>query len=508
MAIRHKIDSNATGLAIAEEQELGVLPVTPVWYPQEPNEYDDFGGELTLLARNPINSGRQRKKGNITDLEAAGGYNQDFTSENTADLLQGFVFADYREKVVLTPTAVSTTVYTVPSPQGDSVLSNALFFAEGFAEAANNGLKMATAATATTVTVSGLVNEASPPAGAKLTMVGRQFAADVLSVDTTPGTLPKLAISTDWSVHGLTEGEWIFVGGDATATQFANAVNNGFKRIRQITDDYLVLDQSIDEMVDDAGTGKTIRVFFGRFLKNESDDDLIVRRSYHIERQLSRPNTSDAYNQAEYIIGAVPNELTLNVESADKMTVDLSFMAIDFTTRDSATGPMSGTRATIDEADAFNTSSDIKHIRLAVQSGTASAPGALFGYVTDLSIMINNNLSANKAVGVLGAFDVTAGSFDVSAEVTAYFTDVAAIETIRSNADVGLFLVAVKDNAAVVFDVPLVAVGSGMLEIEANEPVMLPLEMDAGTAAKLSRTLDFTLGFTFFDYVPNLAETL
>lgn len=505
MAIRHKIDSNATGLAIAEESELGVLPGTPVWYPQEPNEYDDFGGELTLLARNPINSGRQRKKGNITDLEAAGGYNQDFTSENTADVLQGFVFADYRRKLELPVTSVSGTAYTVAG--ATDVLSATLFMASGFTNAENNGLKLVTGTTATTISVSGLVAEASPPAAAKLVMVGREYAADVLSVDAGVGVLPKLAIATDWAPHGLVAGEWIFIGGDTTITQFGQAVNNGFKRIRQVTDDYLVLDQSIDEMVDDAGTGKTIRVFFGRFLKNEADDSLIVRRSYHIERQLSRPNTSDPFNQAEYIVGAVPNELTLNVESADKMTVDLSFMAIDFTTSDSDTGPLSGTRATIDEADAFNTSSDIKHIRLAVQTGTASAPGALFGYVTDLTISINNNLSANKAVGVLGAFDVTAGSFDVSAEVTAYFTDVAAIETIRSNADVGLFLIAVKDNAGVVFDVPLVAVGSGMLEIEANEPVMLPLEMDAGTAAKLARQLDYTLGFTFFDYLPNLAET-
>ena len=505
MAARNKIDSNSTGLAWAEESALGVL-TSPVWVPAEPNEYDEFGGELTLIARNPINAGRQRKKGSITDLEAAGGFNQDFTLENTPDLLQGFCFADYRRKIEIEPTAVGGSSYTLTSGDGDLVLSNSLWFASGFAEAANNGLKLATGATTTTLVASGLTAEASPPAGAKLVMVGREFASGVLSVDATPSLLPKLAISTDWSVHGLTAGEWIFVGGDAAGNQFANAVNNGFKRIRQVTEDYLLLDQSLSPMVDDAGTGKTIRVFFARFLKNESDDSLIVRRSYHLERQLSKPDTTDTYNQAEYIKGAVPSELTINIESADKMTVDLSFMATDFFTRASDVGPLAGTRATIEEADAFNTSSDIKHIRLAVQNPNAEAPSALFGYVTDLTVSINNNVSPNKAVGVLGAFDVTAGSFEVTAEVTAYFTDVAAIETIRANADVGLFFACVKENAGFVCDVPLVAVGSGKLEIETDEAIMLPLEMDAGTAAKISRLLDHTLSFSFFDYLPTLAD--
>ena len=102
-----KIPSNDTGLSYAEEDSPGVLPVTPVWYPLEPNSYSDFGGSLKTIARNPINASRQRSKGVITDLDAQGGFESDVTLENLKDILQGFFLADLRYKDKLTVTSVS-----------------------------------------------------------------------------------------------------------------------------------------------------------------------------------------------------------------------------------------------------------------------------------------------------------------------------------------------------------------------------------------------------------------
>jgi hypothetical protein len=107
---QNTIDSNITGLAVAEEICPGQLPTIeldgylPIWYEQEPNTYPStFGGTLKTTARAPIKANRQRSKGTPVDLDASGGWNTDYTQNNLTRALQGFFFADAREKVTTSP---------------------------------------------------------------------------------------------------------------------------------------------------------------------------------------------------------------------------------------------------------------------------------------------------------------------------------------------------------------------------------------------------------------------
>lgn len=635
MTAVQKIDSNVTGLRIAEEASVGVLPATPVWNPLEPNSYSDFGGELTTRARNPINPSRQRLKGVIVDLDASGGFNQDLTQDDLLqDLLQGFFFANLRNKSQGLISDVDGANEEFSIPELGNIVVNSLVFAKNLADAANNGVHLVTAVTAdvkatgtltlsanpandddftigtrvytfktvltgaadeiliganaaatvvnivsaisatagagttyglgTTVNTdvsavdgagdtvdftalaaglagnavattengantsfgaatltggtdavvevsgSNLVADAAPAADATLVEVGFQFAADDLDVDAS-GTLPALTTSVkDLQDFGLIPGERIFIGGDAALQNFGTAANNGWKTVRSIDGaNSITLGKSAEAMVTEASSGgRTTRIYFGRVLKNETGS-LITRRTYQIERDLGAPDdAAPAATQAEYLTKAVANELVFNIPQADIFNLDLNYIAGDHEQRTAAQGVKAGTRpAGSDSCDAYNTSSDFSLIKLATVSALDESPSPLFAFITELTLRVNNNVSPNKAVGVLGAFDTTAGTFTVTGELTAYFSDITAVQAVRNNADVSLDFITVKSNKAISWELPLVALGNGRLNVEQDQPITLPLTLDAATARCINAALDYTLLMCFFDYVPDVADT-
>lgn len=577
-----KIDSNITGLRYAKERCLGELPANPVWHPLEPNSYSDFGGQITTVARNPINPSRQRKKGVVTDNEASGGFNQDITQSNTVDVMQGFLFANARERgttasivngqsevfdvdglagtysynvfgalsatvssggtggyrvgdllsyatdaqraarfyvTAVDPLGVITAVAVddpglreidssgVLSVTGGSGTNDAtlditfgpvqpdfvvgdVVFASGFAEGANNGLKLVTTYADGVITVSTALEDETPGPGAKVQAAGRQFAADTMSI-VMNGKLPRLTSlgSVDFTTFGFIPGEWIYLDG------FAN--NTGFARINAITASYLEFDKTDWQPGVDPGTGVTAAIYFGTVIRNESDPALIVRQTYQIERTLGQDANG---TMAEYLVGAVPNEFTLNVAQADKVTVDMGFVAVDNEARDGTQGVKPGTRPSLLIEDAFNTSSDFSRIKLAAVTPLDPNPAPLFAFATDLTLTITNNVSANKAIGILGAFDMSTGTFEVGGSLTAYFASIEAVRAVRNNADITMDFIMVKNNAAILFDVPLLALGNGRLAVEQDQAVTLPLDTSAA-----ENKFGNTLTVQFFPYLPNSA---
>lgn len=505
----NKVDSNITGLRIAEESTtLGTLPGTPVWMPMEPNGYNDFGGKLTTVARNPINPSRQRQKGVTTDLEASGGFGCDFTPKTLTKLIQGFLFADIREKlsnipvngsaIAITGAVASTKTINIAST-GASYILNDLLLASDFDQTGNNGLKSVASSTGTTVVVVETMVDETSTGTPKIQKVGHQFASATLDV-VVSGSYPRLTRASgakDFTTFGLIPGEWVFIGGDSAGLKFTNAVNNGFCRVRAVAASYIELDKTTSTMVAETGTGKTIQLFFGNVIKNESDYNLIKRRSYQLERQLGNDGSG---TMSEYLVGAVPGELSIQIRQADKITCDMTFVATDNEQRDGATGLKSGTRPSQVITPAYNSSNDFSRIKMHLTDGGVNAT-PLFGYFTELTLTINNNLEANKAVAVLGAFDVSAGTFAVSGSLQAYFATVAAAQAVRNNSDVSIDFALAKQNSGVVFDIPLIALGDASLKVEADKPIMLPLSMEAAEGSN-----HHTILYNEFPYLPTAAE--
>lgn len=478
-----------------------------VWRVLEPNSYSDFGGQIATVARNPINPSRQRKKGVTTDLDASGGFNQDLTLNNTTRLLQGFFFADIREKhgtalmnsapVLVTGVVGASSEYTADDGLAGFKAGQLVLFS-GFSSTANNGVKkVSTNSSSTSLKVTGgvsPVNESTPSEAAKAQVVGFEFAASSMSTSS-QGALVRLNSSgTNLTTLGLIRGEWIFVGGDGSGKHFDHST--GFARVADIQAGYIELDKVSWKPETENGTGITLQIFFGSVLRNEDNPDLIKRRTYQLERTLGRDGDGP---MSEYLVGAVPNELTLNIAQADKVNIDMAFVAVDNEQRSGSQGLKMGVRPALEPADAFNTSSDFSRIKLASVVNDA-APQPLFAFATEMNITINNNVTPNKAIAVLGAFDTSAGTFEVGGSMTAYFASVEAVQAVRNNADITLDAIMIKRNAGMLFDIPLLSLGDGRLNVEQDQPITVPLETNAAESK-----YGHTLLFQTFPYLPNVA---
>jgi len=516
-----KIDSNVSGLRVAAEDTYGVLPGTPIWYGLEPNSYSDFGGNVTTVARETINDSRSRQQGVTTDVEATGGFEADLTQTSMAELLEGLFYAAYDKKAerfnnhtaasVITDISTTTDTYTVTT--GTAFADGDLVFASGFTNAGNNGLKTATSGSGALALVvdQNLTDEASPAALGKLVTVGFEFATGDVTIDVS-GDLPTMvSVAKDMTELGIQPGEFIYIGGDAADESFFNTENNGWARVRSVTATVMTFDKTSATMVTDdgtddgaSGTGQTIRIFFGRTIANKTGSS-IVRKTYQLERTLGSNDGVDP-DQSEYIVGAVLNEFTLNLPTADKVTTEMTFQGKDVEQRSGATGVKSGTRPTLVSSEAFNASSDVTRFRMSQVSATNAFPTALFAYVMEGTITINNNNTRNQAIGVLGAFDMSAGTFEVSAEVTAYFQNVSALTIVRNNTDVSLDIMTVKQNAGMSIDLPLLTLAGGLAQIELNEPIKLPLTADAAQATPVDATYTHTARVSVYDYLPDAAE--
>lgn len=524
-----KQNSNDSSLHVAEEDCLTQLPgdpngprpsALPTWYEQEPNEYSDFGQEVTTTARAPLKANRSNLKGTPTDIDASGGWNMDVTKTNTARMMQGFMFADARAFSSNAPLNVDLKAnFRVvdgkfvfdPLDNPDDVnyilpLPGALIVVSGFETPSNNGQFMVQSVNKVdrTVTVVGTLTDedVGSSGGLRVFMdtVGFNAAG---SDDPVVATVVngQLVVTNDALSAIAVPGLWLFLGGDSTASK--PGANVGYARIALDFDrdtEFGTLRFDLTTFKPVAGSypvGQAIEIYVPVSIANGKEADQIKRRSYTIRRGLGYDETGE---QAEYLIGSVPNELTLNISGQSLLNADLTFVSVDYQTKAGGESGMTGDILPARGEAAYNTSSNVFAVKLYIHDKNTSQPSALFGYLQEGTITINNGVTPDKAVGVMGAFDTSAGNFTVGGELTAYFTTVAAAAAIRNNADVGLYNIFAADNAGFVADIPLLGLGGGRINVAKDEAITIPLTVNAAQSASLE-----TLTMQYFQYLPNVA---
>lgn len=516
----NKVDSNLSATSFAEEICPRKLPVLatdgrdPEWDTVEVNSFSDFGADYVRTARQPIDPGRQKKRGNISDLTAGAGFNADFTQRNSKRFFQALYFANAYEAADTSPlNPAITPKIIVTAVDGAADAFNAasgltrftvgdLVRSSGFTIAANNVLTtVLTSVTGALGVAADLVAEASPPSAARLQTVGRQFASADVALVVANGVATLTSAASAFPVNWLQPGEWVFVGGDATSTQYTTGGNKPFYgRCKSLTTGILVLDKVTATLVTDPGTGKTIRIFKGTHTRNEKAPAKQVARTFAFNRTLG----SDASGpQSEQVYGAFANQIVMNspIPGTDaKVNIDWTFLGMSASTLDGTQSALPGVvNASLGEA-AINTAQNIYRLKLAIIDPATLNPSALFGYVSDFTLTISNNASVNKAQGVLGGFSISVGDFQVGGDINAYFTTVAAIAAIKANAELTFDVIYALGNGAVVFDIPTLGLAGGKPNVAKDKPVMLPV-----TNGAYESPFGTTASTTFFEYVPTVA---
>ena len=126
------------------------------------------------------------------------------------------------------------------------------------------------------------------------------------------------------------------------------------------------------------------------------------------------------------------------------------------------------------------------------------AASGLSIYVKSLSLTINNNVSAEKVLGRIGALFINLGDLEITANMEVLFTSDKVVKAIRDNATLTMDIAISNADGAAVFDIPSLTIGNGAKTFTANETVKLTID---GTAFG-DAVLDTSLGVTSLAYVP------
>ncbi len=528
--------TNNTGLIHARETSLGVLPGSPDWKADEPNAQGEFGSQVTTVPRSPVSPTRQRRKGRITDLDASSEFDADLTLDAFVDYIEAFLFstAVNADMTFIGANALGTgfTIPTATAAQAAKFQFTAggpisLIHTAGYLLAANNsGIQTVTPITADVTPSDVLIPVTSAaietaPTNAEVSIAGiRAEVGDIdcavaAGVATITSGNNAAVNNVNFTTLGLTVGQRLHVGGTAAANRFGSAAGGsndsfGSGRILTLAAATMTLDK-IDATLtasDGTATGAAgandvpCDLLFGRFIRNVPvTDSEFAQISYHFEQsypnlfETDPPTPVGSPDGFGYVLGALASVLTMNMPLTDKATMVFAFIGttseepVDNASRKSGASTARQPLFT----GAFNTSSDFFRLRIEDVDETG-----LTSDFKDLVVTMNNNVTPEKVLGLLGARFMNTGNFEFDIEASALFTNSLVPARIRANTTVSMDWLIRNDDGAIAFDVPSATLGSDGKEFPVNESVLINLKVEAF----VDPTFDTSIGVSLFPVFP------
>lgn len=489
------MDTNRVALKIVEEEVNGVIPENPAFIELRNTGSPGFGYNPSTIVSNEIRPDRQ--VADITTVGAEpGGEVDGELSFGTYDSVFEGAFQQRWKKTAETNGASITSIAAetnviLGTEFPETIVVGSLLKITG--TASNDGMKKVKAVAEGSIeTEETLVLEESVPAGAKIKVIGWEAPAGDIQAATSETEKSITSSTSDLSKLGLLAGQWLKLGDSSkSGSSFDTVADNGFARVESVATNKIVLGFAPKGWANDAADAKTIRFYFGDMLVNSEKEidptKPIEIISYTIEQSFLDHKPID-YQYVSYMI---PDSLTLNMSSADFITMNTSFVGAD---AQASTVRIAGaTDVAAPQNPVMNTSSNVAQIA----RGDAKIEGA--NYVNELTVEINNNARRRTAVGIFGAWSVGVGEFAVTGSMSTYFSNADLLQDLINNRETSLnFVVKDNDNHAYFFDMPRVKYSSGNPEVSGkNEDVMLPLEYQAIRDPDLG----YTLSLGRFEYL-------
>ena len=467
--------SNRVRLSLVSEVTLGTTPVTP-----RMRTIRTTGESLTytptFIQTAEIRSDRQVIDPIESISSAAGGINFELSYPDDASPLSEIYksafynpwvntatrFNDGTAASVITGVTTSGTVATCLT--GTAFVASHLVQFSGFNVAGNNGVFTCTTGSATVPAFvgSGITDEASPLATAKMKVVGAVGGTTDITATATGLGSGTLSFST----LGLAVGQWIKVGGTASGTKFATAVLNTWIRVTAIATHALTCDNLPAGWTTDAGTGQTIKLFWGDQIRNgTTQSSLTIEKSFLGQ---TAP-THLVYN------GMVVNTLTQTITSKAAVVGTVAFMGMGGS--ESTTPLDAGTYDAATTGKVMSANANVG--RLAENGSALTSPN----WASSFEVSVANNAMALEAVDSMSPVSIEGMECAVTGKVTTYFGDDTLLAKFYAGTATSFSSRITKNSQAIIYTLPRCTYTGGGQPQATGKNVQVQLALDITCSA-------------------------
>lgn len=466
--------SNRTRIVAVVESTLGTMPGTPRMRTMRITG-ESLTYTPTFIASDELRSDRMTIDPIESITAAGGGINFELSYPDDKSPLSEIYKSAFYNTWVNTPVSDNdgsaasiitgvTTAGTVATVTGTGTYAvGHLVRFTGFGVTLNNGIFRCTTSSATVpaFVASGITDEATPAAAARMKVVGFQGIASDITV--VAGGLHSLG-TLNFTTLGLAVGQWLKIGGTAVGDQFTGTpANNGWARITAITATDITLDNKPVGWTADTGNLKTIKVWFGDRIINGTTQSSLTIEKGHLGQTAP---TYQLYN------GMVVDTLTHPLASKAKVTGAVTFKGMGGS-QSQAAADASVDAATTGSVMACNANVG----RLAENGAALTSPN----WASSFEFSLNNNALQIEAVDSTSPVSIVGNECTVTGKVNTYFGDNTLLTKFYAGTATSFNSRVTKNSQAVIFTLPRVTyMGGGNPQATGkNVEVMLQLDFAA-----------------------------